>query len=373
MSSLAQLDSTQPVGDGRCMRPLATVRVGCGRGVLGHCLTGAVAVLAIAPTTALGAEVGTLGSPARLQFDAGALERNSIRISRSSNTYTFEEVRPDGPTVADRSSACTQATARRVVCSFLAERIDVFLDDLDDILTTSESTVLPRLLVNAGTGDDDVRAGSGNDRVDGGTGGDKLLGRGGNDELIGGLGIDRLDIEQGDSVENAGVDSYSGGSGDDSIGARDGVAETLFGGDNTFLGDFAESDLRDHESGVVDGFERQDIGAIRESPNVRLRGRVSRSGLVRLRLACPLAVPLGCRGRLTLNAVSARLRSRGRLARRAYRRIAPGASRRVRIRLRGRTLQRARRYRRVRVTSVEQGQHGPKTTIVTLRVPRAGS
>jgi hypothetical protein len=75
-------------------------------------------------------------------------------------------------------------------------------------------------------------------------------------------------------------------------------------------------------------------------------------------------VSAGCAGRLSLAGVKGR-RSAG-LARGSYSRIRADRSGAVELRLSRRDLRRARRYERVRVTSVELGEFGDETTIVTL-------
>lgn len=128
--------------------------------------------------------------------------------------------------------------------------------------------------------------------------------------------------------------------------------------------DVASIDLKDT---AID-CESVTQGAVTESPNVRILGRslaVARNGEAAVRLACPLGAPRGCRGRLTVEGVKGARHAR--LATTRYRTIRRGRRGSVRLRLSPRSRARARRFARLRVTAVERGEKGPKTTIATLR------
>lgn len=110
-------------------------------------------------------------------------------------------------------------------------------------------------------------------------------------------------------------------------------------------------------------------GDRREQPNVNVLTRIARvdeAGVLRVRLACPRSVRIGCRGSLV-----ARLDRRGaRFGAKAPYSLRRGGSTVVEVALPSRQVAGARRPRaRVRVRSVERGVHGPKTTqrsLVTL-------
>jgi RTX calcium-binding nonapeptide repeat (4 copies) len=212
----------------------------------------------------------------------------------------------------------------------------------------------------AGGGNDFVRGGALPNTLDGGSGDDTVIGGNQKDVLHGDKGLIRI---------NAGVDSLGGGRGDDQLFARDGVADSgISCGDGS---DSADVDLLDQQPingrGRITFCENITAGAVEEGPNVRIRGRslrVSRRGRVTVRLACPQGLSQGCAGELTLAGV--RGRRSAELASRRYGRIAAGRNGAIRLRLTGSDLRRARRYKQVRVTSVEEGELGDKTTVATL-------
>ena len=162
-------------------------------------------------------------------------------------------------------------------------------------------------------------------------------------------------------------DTVTGGSGIDSIFAREGVKDTITcGGSNDTL----NSDLRDIP--LAADCETVDQGAVLEGRNVSFRTRVVRveeDGSLRMRLACPRSVDIGCRGEL-----AARLDRRGagfgsgkRYSLRA------GRAKSVEVRLPASQVARARRRgARVRVRSIETGEHGPKTTLRSVAARKRG-
>ncbi len=202
-------------------------------------------------------------------------------------------------------------------------------------------------LLDSGAGDDSLRAGDGDDVLRAGDGNDELVGEGGDDLLEGGTGGDR----------------FFAGPGDDELLARDGVPDTID------CGAGVDSLLMDLKDGRPPGScERVDQSAKDEAPNVRVlsrRAAASRSGAIPIRLACPRAVRGGCAGTLAV-----KVRRAGSVKRRF--RIGHGRRARVRLRLRAtarRVLARGGRLR-ARLVSVEEGVHGPKTTIRPLRIRR---
>jgi Ca2+-binding RTX toxin-like protein len=212
---------------------------------------------------------------------------------------------------------------------------------------------------------------------------ENLTGGPGRDTLTGNRAANRLDGGGGDDTitGNRGADLLTGGAGGDTIFARDGFTDAISCGANgsgrgsQFL-DVLDSDL-------VDGALPADCetianGAVDEGPNVLISAStllVRANGRVGVRLRCPRGVAIGCNGRLRLRLVG---RSnpgstvRGRAAARAngYR-LAAGRSRVVRLRLTRRERARLRfQTGTARVTSVERGKLGRKTTVRTLRIAR---
>jgi RTX calcium-binding nonapeptide repeat (4 copies) len=216
--------------------------------------------------------------------------------------------------------------------------------------------------LTGGSGNETLCGTSGNDVLDGGAGDDTLKGNEGNDRLTGGLGFDRLD----------------GGAGDDKLLERDG---NLDAGPACGPGlDTLDIDLID---AALSGFgwtfafshcEAISVGAVNEGPNVvistRPRSPVDRSGRARVSLNCPAALPADCKGALTLALVSRKVKRSPKVS---Y--VVPAGGKRT---LRAR-LSRADRHTLTRrgtgtavVTSVEQGDFGPKTTqqVTQLEVRR---
>jgi Ca2+-binding RTX toxin-like protein len=102
-------------------------------------------------------------------------------------------------------------------------------------------TVLPATL-EGGAGDDTIRGGGGKDRIFGNDGRDSLFGGGGNDRLAGGTGGDWLYGQSGSDQlfgeggndrlfgdDASGIDTLSGGAGDDLLVSRDALVDHLFG------------------------------------------------------------------------------------------------------------------------------------------------
>jgi RTX calcium-binding nonapeptide repeat (4 copies) len=206
--------------------------------------------------------------------------------------------------------------------------------------------------------------------VIGSSGNDSLTGNRANNRLEGGPGNDTL-------TGNQGADLLAGGADGDTIFARDGQPDTISCGPNRTSRP-PRSDTLDND--LVDGTPPADCetvtqGALNEGPNVRMsanRLRVRRNGRVAVRLSCPADLAIGCNGSLALR-ILPRSAPNGRAAARSddYE-LAAGASAVVRLRLsRRERAALARRRRAARLTSVETGEFGPKTTIRTVRLRRA--
>lgn len=208
---------------------------------------------------------------------------------------------------------------------------------------------------------ENVNLGSGNDfvlslletlatrRYDGGAGDDRLNGASSSrDTLIGGPGADRM----------------HGFGGNDTIRARDGIADTTIScGAGT---DFAEVDLRDPSPPRVSSrgsprlrtdCETLTRRAVNEADVVRIAAARAASGALLVRLFCPRTNDRRCAGRL--DAASAARRY-------SIRRGAAGV---VELDLSAREATGVARGRPIDVRSVEAGRFGPKTVIRTL-VPR---
>jgi hypothetical protein len=244
-----------------------------------------------------------------------------------------------------------------------------------------------------GTGGRDVMCGtSGADSMNGRGGADELRGEGGADTLVGSSGDDLLSGLGGNDrlTGGTGADRVSAGSGNDVILNRDGDGDVF----TAFLvpawhcgtgTDSADLDLVDAAAAVahfgvsllVLGCEDVTVGAVREGPNVAISRRslaVRGDGRTAVRLKCPsrLRQPSRCAGTLRLQlATRSSLRRRAPRTRYSLRR---GLARSIPLRLSRRDRRTFQQRRRATgsITSVEQGQHGKKTTIrsVALRARR---
>jgi Ca2+-binding RTX toxin-like protein len=178
-----------------------------------------------------------------------------------------------------------------------------------------------------------------------------LRGNGGADTLRA-LGSPRTAMDAG-----PGRDIVAGGDGEDAIVSRDGERDKVTCGGAL---DRLRSDLKDVPVSV--DCERVDASDRREQPNVTVLTRIARvddAGVLRVHLACPRSVRIGCRGSLV-----ARLDRRGaRFGAEARYALRRGGSTVVEVALPPGQVAVARSPRgRVRVRSVERGVRGPKTT-----------
>lgn len=208
----------------------------------------------------------------------------------------------------------------------------------------------------------------------GGSGPDSLRGNRAANRLEGGPGNDTLTGESG-------ADLLAGGADGDSIFANDGIEDLISCGPNRTTKP-ARSDTLD--SDLADGAPPADCesvtqGAVTEGDNVVMPGRPSwprRDGRVGIRLRCPQSVAIGCSGTLRLRLLSRAATGRRGVSLAAARatsyRLEAGRSKMVFLRLSRRDRSALRRAaRRARVTSVERGEFGPKTTIRTIRLERS--
>ena len=216
---------------------------------------------------------------------------------------------------------------------------------------------------------DDGRQSSGGEGDNIRTDVEKVTGTRNNDRLTGSTGPDVLE-------GGLGVDSFAGNGGADSFLLRDGVRDNFFCTDSN---DTVDKDLVDPlifhcallqlRPGLVLPTFQIVTGAIDEGPNVRVttgKLRMNRDGRVRVKLACPAALPRRCSGRLVLREATRRARSLGRTR---YR-IRAGKRRTATVRLGEPAQRRARRRGFVFAEAVERGDHGPKTTIALRALGR---
>lgn len=273
----------------------------------------------------------------------------------------------------DRRTGCQETNSFTVTCERNGSAINILLAGGGDRFNMSGSPVGVSS-VAGGFGSDVIIGHSGRDNLHGQLGDDELTGAGGNDDLEGDEDNDTLDGGAGDDDLDGGIgadrlqggpgaDILRGGDGNDTHRAREptgfaAVRDLVSCGAGT---DFVEADLKD---AIFASCENRDIGAVGETPNVEVLGRtlrVSRTGLVRVRMRCPRGVrSLGCKGRLQLrvgrvqSSRSRRVRYRIRAARRKT--VVLKVARADVRKLSG-------KRRRGVLTSVEQGRKGPKTTI----------
>ena len=307
-----------------------------------------------------------VGPPHNLAVNAGALERNNLRLSKADGRFVVEEVRPDGPRLNARGT-CSQAGQRRVTCPIQGSAAnfpaEVKLNDQNDTMSV-QGDIGVAVIATGGLGDDKLTGGPKNDRLDGGQGNDDALGNLGNDNLIGGAGRDRLagGLVTGTAASPGdGDDNFSAGSGSgDFIHAKDGLVEDIFCGSGDF--DSAFGDLKDQAEGLVSGCEKTTFADRREKPNVSISGRTADLAAggraLDVALTCPAAAGGGgCVGRLTVHGLAGGTATR--LGTRVFS-IQDGTSNTVRVAFADGSV----RFNRLRITSVQQGLFGLKTTTV---------
>lgn len=235
-----------------------------------------------------------------------------------------------------------------------------------------------------GTSGRDVLCGtSGADTLTGNGGNDSLSGFGGNDSLDGGSNDDSLDGGSGNDllIGGLGMDIPVGGSGDDTILHRDGNLDVVLGSTCGTGADRIDLDLLDFADVVATSAglvliscERVTVGAVDEGPNVVIPGRSLRlgdKGGAPVHLHCPRSLDARCEGSLSLALV--RRSKRPRKHPRTRYTLRPGHGGDVSVHLSRRDARKLRRHGRAkgRLTSVEKGEFGDKTTIQTVRVSEA--
>lgn len=241
----------------------------------------------------------------------------------------------------------------------------------------------------SGTAGDDALCGTeGSDTLNGNGGNDQLKGFGGNDTLSGGAGVDTVLGGNGNDLLTGGSsnDVLIGGAGNDRMQYRDGELDTwgsvlLRGGPCGSGADSIDVDLLDFSviiglagSPLID-CEAVSVGALTEGANVVISARSRRvggEGRTAVRLSCPASLPAPCEGSLRLGLVS-KSKKHSEQPQSSYE-IRPGDGGSVSVRLSSRDRSTLRRVGRAtgRVTAVEKGEFGDKTTIqtVTLRARR---
>jgi hypothetical protein len=207
------------------------------------------------------------------------------------------------------------------------------------------------------------------DGIAGSNGDDVLRGMGGDDAIKGLAGDDTLDGGQPGTDNGLGADDLDGGKGADTLEARDAVHDTLSCGPDL---DALDADLVDDKLPI--DCESVTQGAIREGKNVRMVSRRLRlrRGSVRVRLACPRSVKIGCRGNLAITSLRrgnrvAQASARGRAVR--YR-IRAARSKVVRLRLSRADRRRLAHKKRklAQLSSFEKGTFGKKVTVRVVRL-----
>ena len=198
--------------------------------------------------------------------------------------------------------------------------------------------------------------------------GARAAGGDGNDELFGELGQDRLNGEDGNDriVGGQNEDRLIGGDGNDEIFANDGIADGIFcgAGEDSVSLDLKDPQVTDKTRQCENVIEK----AVDEGPATRVSSRsrkLRRGRKVRVRLFCPRALTKDCEGKASLKLVKRGSRS----PRKKSYDIEPGTSELVTLTINRREARRVRsRRRRAIVKAVEQGDHGPKTTIRRITV-----
>lgn len=201
--------------------------------------------------------------PAGGGFDVGAFER-PVFASVTSGKLTINGtagVDAIAVTLAGASYTVTRNGASATFAAAGITGIEVFAHDGDDAITLGPGIALGAYVdagagndyLQGGDGADTLTSGAGKDRAFGGVGDDRLTGNGGHDKLYGEAGKDRLyggdgndTLDGGSSSDrfwgDAGNNTAFGQGGDDYFYARNGAADTLYGGVGT---DHAQVDAGD--------------------------------------------------------------------------------------------------------------------------------
>jgi hypothetical protein len=222
-----------------------------------------------------------------------------------------------------------------------------------------------------------IESGGGNDTISGGTPLNatssgrpsqfttiKLVSTISDDVLIAGDGDDTVNGDGGADLLDGGLgtDVVNGGAGEDTIQARDAIADTLSCGADT---DQIDVDLRD---AIPADCENVDSGAVNEGLNVLIEQRSLKvtSNAVLVPARCPRAVRRGCRGTLRLSApgTASSLAYALKRGKSSTLGLALSAAEAARLRTASKP--------KGRLTSIETGDHGRKTTVrvVPLKISR---
>jgi Ca2+-binding RTX toxin-like protein len=195
--------------------------------------------------------------------------------------------------------------------------------------------------------------------LEGGPGGDVIDAGAGDDRVLGGANADVL-------IAGPGEDSADAGDGVDSVDLRDGEPDSAVD-----CGRDADSVLADLQDKAVrfTNCERVDFFAVDDGPPARLVTRRVRitPGHATVRLACPTAALVDCRGRLKLRGPARRAAT---LASARYS-VPLGHSRLIHLRLRTAVGRALRERHRAVVATTETGvsSKGPRSTRTVVAVP----
>lgn len=227
----------------------------------------ALLLAACATTVALGFGSSTADA---FTFELAAGQVSVVAAPGEVNAFDVEDLAggvivtdlAENPVTSALPAGCSAGLAWEVLCQpGVVSSVTVESGDGND--SVSNGSVLVRVTLSGGTGNDQVsggaasesllggdgndvvQGGDGADVIDGGDGADELIGGDGDDQIIGGGGDDRLDGSDGNDVSagGAGADTLTGGDGSDSITgdagndqlSGDDGADTLFGGEGDDL------------------------------------------------------------------------------------------------------------------------------------------
>jgi Ca2+-binding RTX toxin-like protein len=196
-------------------------------------------MLALAPTTALGATASVGGST--LTVAAAAGETNALTVSIEGANYRVVESGPGATLTA--GAGCAPDVTNEVLCASAGVTLaTVAAGDGDDVVVITASTAAT---LQGEGGDDQLTGGPGGDTLDGGDGADALDGGLGTDTLVGGLGSDLASYATRAAPVSADPDGVAD---DGEAGENDNVGadvETLIGGAaaDTLIGNGADNGL----------------------------------------------------------------------------------------------------------------------------------
>ena len=172
----------------------------------------------LAPSTDLIAIIAAILDPQRNQLLLPPLETNSLSGTAGDDHYIVSEA-DDGAIVLSDTSG---NEVDRVAAENFLGTVVIDLGDGNDSLTL-DANVSRAIVVNGGTGDDQLTGNYFDNRLKGGEGNDTLFGGGGQDQLLGQAGDDSMDGGDGEDFVQGGTgqDALIGGTGADAIYADD--------------------------------------------------------------------------------------------------------------------------------------------------------